>query len=172
MPRLPRPVPANIRVAAPRNPQAGFPRQALHRPHKKPFTGSRGPNCPMMCSPRKCSPPSLQRTCSYRAKRGAPRPEPRSIGKKSRAARCSARLMPVDSHTAVGVWLGKRASSFQYAHTFWSLDHFQIHQPVQPQHFSKIKQCDFHLSHEDGEEPAGATTPRQSKASSMSRSVT
>ena len=36
----------------------------------------------------------------------------------------------------------------QYAHTFWSLDHFQIHQPVQPQHFSKIKQCDFHLSHE------------------------
>ncbi|MFC2365084.1 MAG: hypothetical protein ACFNL8_01770, partial [Streptococcus mutans] len=27
---------------------------------------------------------------------------------------------------------------FQYAHTFWSLDHFQIHQPVQPQHFSKI----------------------------------
>ena len=37
---------------------------------------------------------------------------------------------------------------FQYAHTFWSLDHFQIHQPVQPQHFSKIKQCGLHLSHE------------------------
>ena len=67
--------PANIRVAA-HEPESRLPPTSASSAPQKPFTGSRGPNCPMMCSPRKCSPPSFQRTCSYRAKRGAPRPDP------------------------------------------------------------------------------------------------